>query len=75
MKFLITQYSPASCHFIPLTYKYSPQHPALKQRESVFFPLNEGLKFYLYKTTGELTGFYIIICCLHYLRFVILVKD
>jgi hypothetical protein len=26
MKLLIMQFSPASCHFIPLRSKYSPQH-------------------------------------------------
>jgi hypothetical protein len=30
MKLLIMQFSPTSCHFIPLWYKYSPQHPVLK---------------------------------------------
>jgi hypothetical protein len=27
MKFLITHFSLVSCYFIPLTSKYSPQHP------------------------------------------------
>jgi hypothetical protein len=30
MKLLIMQFSPTSCHFIPLRSKYSPQHPVLK---------------------------------------------
>jgi hypothetical protein len=30
MKFLIKQFSPTSCHFIPLWSKYSSQHPVLK---------------------------------------------
>jgi hypothetical protein len=29
MKLLIMQFSPASCHFISLWSKYSPQHPDL----------------------------------------------
>jgi hypothetical protein len=30
VKLLTVQSSPASCHFLPLTPKYSPQHPVLK---------------------------------------------
>jgi hypothetical protein len=33
MKLLIMQFSPTSCHFIPLRSKYSPQHP-----QSIFLP-------------------------------------
>jgi hypothetical protein len=29
MKLLIVQFSPTSCHFIPLRCKYPPQHPSL----------------------------------------------
>jgi hypothetical protein len=29
MKLLIMQFSPTSCHFIPLWSKYSPQHPVI----------------------------------------------
>jgi hypothetical protein len=29
------QFSPTSCHFIPLRSKYSPQHPVLKHPQSV----------------------------------------
>jgi hypothetical protein len=32
------QSSPASCHFLPLSSKYSPQHPVLKHPQSVFYP-------------------------------------
>jgi hypothetical protein len=38
MKLLIMQSSPASCHFLSLKSKYSPQHPVLKHPQSVFFP-------------------------------------
>jgi hypothetical protein len=31
------QFSAASCHFIPLRSKYSPQHLVLKQHQSAFF--------------------------------------
>jgi hypothetical protein len=34
MKLLIMQFSPISCHFIPLRTKYSPQEPVLKHRQS-----------------------------------------
>jgi putative component of membrane protein insertase Oxa1/YidC/SpoIIIJ protein YidD len=30
MQLLIMQHSPPSCHFIPRTSKYSPEHPVLK---------------------------------------------
>jgi hypothetical protein len=32
MKLLIMQFSPISCHFIPLWSKYSPQHPKSQQQ-------------------------------------------
>jgi hypothetical protein len=38
MKLLIMQFSPISCHFVSLRYKYSPQHPVLKYPQSVFLP-------------------------------------
>jgi hypothetical protein len=30
------QFSPPSCHFIPLWSKYSPQHPVLKHPQFMF---------------------------------------
>jgi hypothetical protein len=36
-KFLIMQFSPSFCHFIPLLFKYSPQCHVLTQHQSVFF--------------------------------------
>jgi hypothetical protein len=38
MKLLIMQFSPTSCHFIPLWSKYSPQHRVRTHLQSVFFP-------------------------------------
>jgi hypothetical protein len=35
---LIIQFSPSSCHFLPLKFKYSHQHPVLKQPQSIFLP-------------------------------------
>jgi hypothetical protein len=35
MKLLIMQFSATSCLFIPLWSKYSPQHPVLKQPQSM----------------------------------------
>jgi hypothetical protein len=32
------QFSPTSCHLIPLGSKYSPQHPVLKHPQSMFLP-------------------------------------
>jgi hypothetical protein len=40
------QSSPASCHFLPLRSKYSPQRPVLKQPQSVFLPLGLETKFH-----------------------------
>jgi hypothetical protein len=33
-KLIVMQLSPASCHFLPLRYKYSSQHPAVKHPQS-----------------------------------------
>jgi hypothetical protein len=38
MKLLIMQSSPASRHFLPLRFKYSPQHPVLRHPQSLAFP-------------------------------------
>jgi hypothetical protein len=38
MKLLIMQFSPTSCHFIPLRSKYSPEHSVLKHPQSMFLP-------------------------------------
>jgi hypothetical protein len=40
------QSSPFSCHFLPLTSKYSPRHPVLRHPQSVFFPLVWETKFH-----------------------------
>jgi hypothetical protein len=36
MKLLITQFSLASCHVIPLRFKYSSQHPLFEHPQSMF---------------------------------------
>jgi hypothetical protein len=33
----ITQFSPSSCHFIPLWSKYSPRHPVLKHPQTRWY--------------------------------------
>jgi len=38
MKLLIMQSSSAVCFLLPPSSKFSPQHPVLKQPQSVFFP-------------------------------------
>jgi hypothetical protein len=38
VKLLVTQFSPASRHFISLRSKYPPQHPVLKHPQSMFLP-------------------------------------
>jgi hypothetical protein len=38
MKLLIMQFPPNSCHFIPLSSKYSLQHPVLKHPQSMVLP-------------------------------------
>jgi hypothetical protein len=48
MKLLIMQFYPASCHFILLRSKYSPQHPVLKHTQSAFFPLRERHKLHIH---------------------------
>jgi hypothetical protein len=44
MKLLTMQFSPTSCHFIPLRSKYSPEHQVSHR----------------YKTTRKIIGFYIL---------------
>jgi hypothetical protein len=51
MQLLIMQFSPTSCHFIPLRSKYSPKHPVLNLCSS----LNVRDQFsHPYKTTGKI---------------------
>jgi hypothetical protein len=38
MELLNRQFSPASCHFLPLRSKHSPQDPALIHHKSAVFP-------------------------------------
>ena len=37
-KFFIMQFTLDSCYLVPLRAKYSPQHPVLRQPQSMFFP-------------------------------------
>jgi hypothetical protein len=43
----------ASCHFIPLRSKRSPQHPVLKQPQSVLFPRGDTTFQHPYKATSK----------------------
>ena len=38
VKLLLKQFSPPSCHFLPLRAKYFHQHPVLKHPQSMFLP-------------------------------------
>jgi hypothetical protein len=51
MKLLIMQSSPVSCHFLPLRYKYSPQHPVFKHPQSIVLDL--GTRFRTHTTQQE----------------------
>jgi len=45
MKLFIMQSYPASRRFLPLTSKYSPQHPVLRHPQFMFFSLCERPSF------------------------------
>jgi hypothetical protein len=45
MQLLIMQFSPTSCHFIPLRFKYSPKHPVLKHPHTFESPLKKTVYF------------------------------
>jgi hypothetical protein len=51
----VTQY----CHFIPFQSQYSPQHPVLKQPQSMIQSMNQAS--HPHKTTGRITVLYILI--------------
>jgi len=64
MKLLIMQSSPASCHFLLLRSKYSPQHPVLKKPPSVLCCSSRSVRDQVsspYKTTSEIMVLYILI--------------
>jgi hypothetical protein len=62
MKLLIVQFSPVSCHFIPLRSRYSPQHPVLKHPQSVFFP-SDDTEFHTHtKQQIKLNCVYVHVC-------------
>jgi hypothetical protein len=54
MKLLIMQSSAASCHFLPLSFKYSPQHPVLKSLNLYSSLTVRDKVSYPYKTTGKI---------------------
>jgi hypothetical protein len=48
-KFLTMQFSPASCHFLPLSRKYLPQHPVLSRTPSAcVLPLMSETRFHIH---------------------------
>jgi hypothetical protein len=55
------QSSAASCHFLPLRSKYSPQHPVLKHPQSIVFCSVRDQVSHPYKITGKITVFYVLI--------------
>jgi hypothetical protein len=61
-------FSPPSCHFIPLQFKYSPQCPVLKHSQSMFPPQMSQTKFHSHKKTRK-------IIILHYVIFTFLDAD
>jgi hypothetical protein len=61
MTFLIMQFSPTSCHFVPLLSKYSSQHPLLRHPESGFPLMSSETKFHSYKTTDKIIVLHILI--------------
>jgi hypothetical protein len=50
-KFLIMQSSPASYHFLPLSSKYSPQHPTSQTPPICVLPLVWKTKFHTHKSS------------------------
>jgi hypothetical protein len=62
MKLLIMQSSPASCHFLPLRSRDSPEHPVLKHPPSVFLPERERDQVtHQNNIAGKITVTYILV--------------
>jgi hypothetical protein len=61
MKLLVMQLSPHSCHLSHRPSEYSPQHPVLKRRKSVFRPNVRDQVSHPYSTTGKIIVLYILV--------------
>jgi hypothetical protein len=59
---LVTQYSPDTCHFLPLKYKYFPRHPILKYPPCI--PLSLWLRDQLSQSHTRTTGVSVNVCIL-----------
>jgi len=58
MKLLIMQSSPTSHHFLPLTSKYSPQHPVLKHSHLYSSLSVRDQLSHAYKTSDKIISLY-----------------
>jgi hypothetical protein len=57
-------HSPGCRHFIPLSFKYSPQRPVFKHHQSVFLPLTQQPRFRT--NTQEVKLYFRIFLSLHF---------
>jgi hypothetical protein len=69
----MTQFSPASCHFIPPWFKYFPQHPVLKHPQTERFQVLKAAIMKMAVFWVVAPGFLLVVlqrvrCCwwLHY---------
>jgi hypothetical protein len=46
---LLMQFSPASCHFVPLRSEYSPQNPVLRHPQRMVLPLMQQAQLHTHK--------------------------
>ena len=58
--FLLMQFSPLPCSVVPLSPKYSPQHPNLEHPQPTFFPQYGNKVSHPYKTQAKLLFLYIL---------------
>ena len=59
-------FSPVSCYFLHLNYKYVPEHPHLESAPSAFFPLCERTGSGLFQTAGKIVVLYVLVCVFVY---------